>query len=1283
MLESKFGMKYKMPHVLVHIVDNSARSAGQEVVVADDPSMYATLVVSGFPIGEDNKLIHVTRSDILNVAYGLGNITASDIKKYGQTITYPNALIDQGAPIQLLRVTPEDATYAYSCITIEWRWSDEDNKFHVRYNTARLGNDRELQQYRNKDRLNAAIVKAVKSDNVAGEGDDVWVRRAFIVNISAGRGSAYNYFATAINQTLQAKRPASVRYLFQTIDTLKNTTVEQFYATLVNSDNALANLNRTNAIDSVHVTVGKRAPGSSVVVPFLNEDAVNELYQAYYAKYTEIMNNPDIEKTEYISNVYAALTKSTFDPIFGLYLYEGTGSDKLPFFQVDMRSADIPELLPGNIIYYDESEAQSGPTELDRIGAKLINLTTGIQSDPKGLDTMMIGDIWLTPSSYSNAANPTLYFIAAINQVTGSVTPIRTNQLIFTTEGFTPTPSTLTMMSNASTKAEWFDDVAKYLKNGLLKDGETVAWYDPTGLFGASEVNAALPVFRLFYVAAGCYERAKAGTLIASLNANADEWLKPYKMNSGDGNADYSFINWEASTVGDLVATSSESSAFKRPGATVIVTDPAMVAFGADAQPIYVNDQDGIKDTDPTEYDRYYVADRTSAKIFHVGTPDSKVSSITKDVTGTMFDCAQCNSSKSPAMHLKDGGSDGDNGLEIDLTGTHLAGTDISAVPAKLGFRAVGDDGNRKLIVLQVDKKKNTQGEVVANKFTLDVIQNANVSNAFVADLGASGKKFYIANYVREGYYHDGKFYTAAEGGEALPDDANSIYRTFPASSSEPAEYYTCAVDDTDPEHPVATYTKLTGDNAITDESQVMLWYSKSSSTGNWILYTVPADTDPVPGGVPFAITEDAFVQTLDSRSATKIHRYTVTGTIGSIFRVQELAVVVPANYYTDQYGADITTASGGIRLEDGSSGFFDNPEISSIAFKWEYSKLLVDAYRGEIDKKILSPMRCPAKFLFDGATNTIVGQTVLPTMKYTAADLIAASTVFTEDEKDEVLFNPSIVSKLNGNDSIDVKQAMYDLMIHRVYEGIPEDKRPVGPGSGLSLHLDSGFTDTSVATLINTSFMKRFDNPNASWDIGGYTSANDGVTYTFMKQIVDHLIAHCKGYSINKPYTGVYTKIAPTEYTSFFPDIDTSDWDYRELMYQSGGNSWTPDVNGNLMRNSQRTLMRGSDTSDLIQESNMRTLTQLIYLLENKLREKLFEYNDDSVLRTMQDEVNNMFSGWQGDRVDSLNIQFTRDTNPDDGRELVVCWVDVTFRGINLHIPVIVNVNQRAIATS
>ena len=95
-----------------------------------------------------------------------------------------------------------------------------------------------------------------------------------------------------------------------------------------------------------------------------------------------------------------------------------------------------------------------------------------------------------------------------------------------------------------------------------------------------------------------------------------------------------------------------------------------------------------------------------------------------------------------------------------------------------------------------------------------------------------------------------------------------------------------------------------------------------------------------------------------------------------------------------------------------------------------------------------------------------------------------------------------------------------------------------------------------------------------------------------------------------------------------------------------------------------------------------MRTLTQLVYLLQNKLDEKLFEYNDDSILRTMQDEVNNMFSNWVGNLVDGLDIHFERDINPVDGGELVVCYVDVVFRGINLRIPIIVNINRRLATT-
>jgi hypothetical protein len=228
-----------------------------------------------------------------------------------------------------------------------------------------------------------------------------------------------------------------------------------------------------------------------------------------------------------------------------------------------------------------------------------------------------------------------------------------------------------------------------------------------------------------------------------------------------------------------------------------------------------------------------------------------------------------------------------------------------------------------------------------------------------------------------------------------------------------------------------------------------------------------------------------------------------------------------------------------------------------------------------------------------------------------------------------------------------------------------------------MSLHLDAGFADINEAKLLNQSFERRFTNPNASWDIGGYTDATNGITYTFTKRLVDNLIRHCKTYTVNKPYVGKYTAIQKSEYTSIFPDVDATDWDLRELLYQSGGNSWVADTNGVVTRRSQRTLMRDSATSDLLQESNMRTLSQLVYLLQNKLDTFLLEYDDDGVLKTMSDECNTMFSGWVGSRVQSLSIRFERDTNID-GRDIVVCYVDVTFRGLVLSIPIIVNVNRR-----
>jgi hypothetical protein len=56
-----------------------------------------------------------------------------------------------------------------------------------------------------------------------------------------------------------------------------------------------------------------------------------------------------------------------------------------------------------------------------------------------------------------------------------------------------------------------------------------------------------------------------------------------------------------------------------------------------------------------------------------------------------------------------------------------------------------------------------------------------------------------------------------------------------------------------------------------------------------------------------------------------------------------------------------------------------------------------------------------------------------------------------------------------------------------------------------------------------------------------------------------------------------------------------------------------------------------------------------------------------------------NRFSAWPGNLVDTLDISFERDINPTDGGDIVVCYCNVSFRGLFLRVPIIVNVNRRA----
>lgn len=1124
MIDSRFAMKYPFPHSVVHIIDNSMYTGQLPTVVADDPSLYSTIVVTGSPLGEDNRVIKVTRSDVAATAFGLGNLTTDDIKKYGQQIEYPLSLISQGAPVQLLRVTPEGSTYAVAILLVQWRADAVSKKFHVRFKEGTVPPDLVLERFKNKERLHNQLVKSLTANDVTDE-SGTWKQTVLCTFIGAGRGSIYNNFNVAINFVPQGKKPANTKYQFVTIDTRVSKTIEMFTASLVNINNQL----RTDYTETVNNTVAARVDGSSIVVPRINEEVVKQIYKEYMSFYKDQMSQMEIVDT-FTSNCYASLNVNIFDLLFGNYIYGGdaVSDTKLPFYQVDMFDTNVPYLkeefrVPTYVADPDDYDKKDPKVIYD----KLLPITKGVNSTNP--DELHIGDLYLTTIG-SNNTKPMISIIAAINQYSGSITPITIPKIFPLMNGSIITDDTDPAFKPASQIVTIYNDgneatgLASPTINQLVKEGKVVEGSIIARVSGTS--------FKLYAVQTVTTGNSPSYTLSSAYTLNqirqALSWASHSSGETGTGN---------------VIGRKPEQSAFTRVGATVIDDTTG---------DIYVNNYD-------FEYDE--TAD--------FGTGRIKITA-TKAVFG-----------KVPTEIAQ----------STDIVGAYY-----------------------DVLVFQGEEYTVTESQPV--DWTTDFGKYYVVAVPDYIHVAGVAPTWQVDTY----YTKSGSSYTLQT---EAPDDWSTAF----------ASYFTKDASD--------AYVPVEG---VAPTWQASTYYEKTSETG----------------------TAPSF-----------IYRYLVSGVQGSIYRVTYDPVIVPANYYSTEYGINMTSELGGISLKEGTTGFFDDYNMNSIEFKWKYSALLVKAYRGEIDPRILSPNRVPAKFLFDGASNTIVGQTIKSYVNYDPIDIINASSIFTEDEKEEVLYDKSLIANITSSDDIDVKQAMYDFTVERCFQRIPEDKRPEGPGYGLQLNLDAGITDANTAMLMNTSFEKRFDNPNATWDIGGWTNSSNGLTYTYVKRIVDNLFNHIKATSINKPFKGSFTSITPSEYISYFPDIDTTDWELRELMYNSGGNVWVVDVNGNIERRSQRNLYRAADSSDLIQESNMRTLSQLCYLVQNRIDKSLLEYDDDGVLKTLQDEINIQFSTWVGEVIKAFSVRFVRDKNVDGG-DILVCELEITFRGLILRVPIIVNVLPR-----
>lgn len=1269
MIDSRYGLKYSFPHTLVHIVDNSMYTGEIPVTVSYDPSLFATIVVTGMPMGVDNKIVTVTRSDVLNVAFGANTLTASDVEKYGQAVEYPASLIEQNAPVKLLRVTPPDAAFATALLYIEWKSSSDDsnnNNLEIRFQYATSDEFTNLGMDMTKFASSESIAKTAFSKlSKTPKENNGWNREVLVCYVSAGRGSAYNNYTVYINEPTyeQRKKYANVVYNFGTIDTRYagslHPEVEAFTAALVNFATKRSLYGVTTTMEAVNAQMRKRLEASSVIIPYVNEKVITTIYNKWCKVFKDNIEDDQTISTstrDIYKYIYDDMDANKFDVIFGKCIYSDYTTN-IPYLTIDTLNNDVPRLDKDHIIKVTNPDSAGVERQIKsydainaiydaKINPFFTNLygfdgytesysvpgsaISGLKNHTIKMEsTKLVKNV--TPGTMyliNPNTKPTISIVTEVNPGSGNVSSIPI-QRIFNLICEAPTAFT----QNLKGKINTFDvypnnddgdaDITKSPVYSQAKYSNVIeAYYDCSANIKGGEPN-----------------QNSASSFINFINANYDTSALHPTQSYVDSDTNTIKGSWTAEPIkGVLSAKPLEGS------------DGTLIEYTSD------------------------VSDDKFGSIIAIGYIDS--------VTNTRkFKLAQI------ATMVEDEEKTRDNGGKKYYKIKTLWFYPDNYYPA-LDFDSttLGQKINERIALASYVQQNCGALSPAFQKIGALMISNA-LKSTDGADLTENLAKYRVSGETINGISYD------IYGDRVIYDDGNGKYVSMPLTGFIKNVWYTKNTDNVTlvdthftwyPTYSGDNNTKFVGD--VPDEISLYIEDGVNSSLVN-TQYDVLNFYKISSTGVPISEENNGTVNihsidiTTTPVTDTAIWRFEVTRATGSAFALSNTNDVVPYNYYTNDYGVSTISDDGNIRMDKGSTGFFDNEEMSTIEFKLRYSDLLVKAFRGNIDPRILSPVRVPAKFLFDAGYNTTLNIKSLPYSNPTTEDVVYASTIFTDDEKEEFATNRiNILNSTLFND-IDVKQAMYDLMIERCYQRIPKDKRPVGPGSGLQLHLDSGYVSSITGiNRINESFKTRFDNPNASWDIGGYTSAVNGMTYTYVKRLVDNIFRHFQTYTINKPYVNTYSTIYSNEYTDFYPNIDATDWELEELMYTSGGNSWVMDINGDIRRKSQRTLYRESTgTSDLLQENNMRTLSQLIYLLQNKLDDWLLEYVDDGILTSMEESINNIFSGWVGTRVEALSITFTRDLNTDGG-EIVICNVNVTFRGLLLRVPIIVNVNRREI---
>ena len=403
-----------------------------------------------------------------------------------------------------------------------------------------------------------------------------------------------------------------------------------------------------------------------------------------------------------------------------------------------------------------------------------------------------------------------------------------------------------------------------------------------------------------------------------------------------------------------------------------------------------------------------------------------------------------------------------------------------------------------------------------------------------------------------------------------------------------------------------------------------------------------------------------------------------------------------------NQYNGVNIAQSIGNMLDGGHDGDFQEITVNgetrqptASEMKILLSREFVKAFRGNKDRKILSPARVNLDYIFDANYN-MTSDTDL-NIQNSVTNLHSNSTILTDKDAQQLAVLGTSGIALDFAD-LNVKRAMFDLNEFRNRNGMTINPEH---GAGCSLYLDCNLVgmknigmNYELMDVIN--MMEEFEGRATSIDLGYYEifdpTSRKRITVTATYYIAKNLIPHIIKYGLNKPFVYNYATLRAIQRDTalsvsgdmirdtFRPDIDLIDWDVKEKLYNSRINYYlTTDEGRTVQRAVQNT--RQMDASALLEESNVRVLNTLKKGLEKDCRGYLYEWNEPEVRKSYTQAQMEKYRPWIGTMVQDLNIRFEANAWEQE-RMIMHCYADVKFRDIIKRITLEINIQRPTYST-